>query len=434
MKNLRLATACLLAATASAAATAPAAAALPPPPGTIRIVSFVAGSPTLDDVPVESSAAVEVAAGSHIVRVGDASLEVEVGPSCAVLAVVYLANGPTAPASIDTTSECPTPRAPQGATATRLVVATAPRSVPDGLDARIGSITLHAAPDKPSGRIDIPSRVKARVDVLMDGDVIRTEQASLPAGHAVTLVFGGGGETPAHLVVLDDGSQTDTEPPTHGPPTGRPASPADSDLAPVAIAAAVVGAAWLLRNHLKTLSLAALLCAASCSAEGAQPAATHLSTPAATARSTPTTAVSPQTWVASAIEIRGEELPIVALPPNSDLLRTLRDPTVAMLGTADSDGGNTVLAAHVSWGKRPGAFAAVVELHLGETVTITDTTGVTHDYIIDGALQRPKTDPWLAAWSPTAISGIYLVTCAGAVDPQTQLHLDNLWVHAKAAT
>jgi hypothetical protein len=101
-----------------------------------------------------------------------------------------------------------------------------------------------------------------------------------------------------------------------------------------------------------------------------------------------------------------------------------RSPTPGQLGPA-------VLAAHVDWAGRPGAFAGLDELLPGDTVEVDRADGSTAVFVVDRVEEHAKADfPSDAVYGDLDHAGLRLITCGGAFDEDTGDYADNVVVFA----
>ncbi len=95
------------------------------------------------------------------------------------------------------------------------------------------------------------------------------------------------------------------------------------------------------------------------------------------------------------------------------------------------DPGATVLAAHVDYGGRPGAFFDLAELRPGDRVEVELSDGSILPYRVTGNTQYDKTQlPAEELFRKDGSPVLQLITCGGSFDPAGRTYLANVVVTA----
>ena len=95
------------------------------------------------------------------------------------------------------------------------------------------------------------------------------------------------------------------------------------------------------------------------------------------------------------------------------------------------DPGATVLAAHVDYGGRPGAFFNLAELRSGDRIEVELSDGSVLPYRVTGNTQYDKTElPAEELFRKDGSPVLQLVTCGGSFDPAERSYLANVVVTA----
>ncbi len=95
------------------------------------------------------------------------------------------------------------------------------------------------------------------------------------------------------------------------------------------------------------------------------------------------------------------------------------------------DPGATVLAAHVDYGGRPGAFFNLAELRPGDRVEVELSDGSVLAYRVTGNTQYDKTQlPAEELFRKDGLPVLQLITCGGSFDPTGRTYLANVVVTA----
>jgi sortase (surface protein transpeptidase) len=100
-------------------------------------------------------------------------------------------------------------------------------------------------------------------------------------------------------------------------------------------------------------------------------------------------------------------------------------------GPAPGSLGPAVLAGHVDWQGRAGAFARLGELKPGNLVNVTRADGTVAVFAVTRVERHPKDRfPTRAVYGPVTNAALRLVTCGGAFDRRTGQYRDNVVVYA----
>jgi len=102
-------------------------------------------------------------------------------------------------------------------------------------------------------------------------------------------------------------------------------------------------------------------------------------------------------------------------------------------GSAPGDpAGPTVLVGHLDSATRGlGAFAALLDVSLGDEVQIVDASGAVFRYAISGRQQVSKAALPASVFSREGTPRLVLITCGGRFDPRTHHYDDNIIVTAQ---
>jgi sortase (surface protein transpeptidase) len=102
-------------------------------------------------------------------------------------------------------------------------------------------------------------------------------------------------------------------------------------------------------------------------------------------------------------------------------------------GPRPGDSGPAVLLGHVDSETGPAVFFRLKDLHPGDTVTVTSSTG-TVGFVVDSVAEYPKAAfPTAAVYGPVSDRALRLVTCGGKFDDSRHSYLSNVIVFATAA-
>jgi LPXTG-site transpeptidase (sortase) family protein len=101
-------------------------------------------------------------------------------------------------------------------------------------------------------------------------------------------------------------------------------------------------------------------------------------------------------------------------------------------GARPGEASNAVLAGHLDWWGKIGAFARLSEVAPGDVIEVQSNNGDTYRYVVESAQAYPNdTAPVAEIFGPTAAPTLTLITCAGAYDATRQVYQDRLVVRAR---
>ncbi len=101
-------------------------------------------------------------------------------------------------------------------------------------------------------------------------------------------------------------------------------------------------------------------------------------------------------------------------------------------GPRPGDSGPAVLLGHVDSYNGPAVFYRLRDLHAGDIVTVTSSTGPQR-FHVDSVARFPKTAfPTAEVYGPVSDRALRLVTCGGAFDDSRHSYDDNVIVFATA--
>jgi sortase (surface protein transpeptidase) len=142
--------------------------------------------------------------------------------------------------------------------------------------------------------------------------------------------------------------------------------------------------------------------------------------------SPPTSVTIPKLKVTSSLVPLGTQSDgAMEVPANADAVGWFTGaPTPGALGPA-------VLAGHVDWHGKKGAFANLSQLAAGDEVRVTRQDGSTAVFAVRSVNRYPKDKfPTDAVYGAIANAGLRLITCGGEFDSNTHHYLDNVVVFA----
>jgi len=94
--------------------------------------------------------------------------------------------------------------------------------------------------------------------------------------------------------------------------------------------------------------------------------------------------------------------------------------------------GPAVLAAHVNWNHRKGAFADINALSPGDQVLVDRADGTSARFRVERVEQYPKDRfPTRAVYGDVAGPELRLITCGGELDRAAHSYRDNIVVYAR---
>lgn len=94
--------------------------------------------------------------------------------------------------------------------------------------------------------------------------------------------------------------------------------------------------------------------------------------------------------------------------------------------------GPAVLAAHVTWSKKPAVFFDLGGMKRGQRIEVDRTDGSTAVFEVTKIGQYPKADfPTEEVYGSVDHAALRVITCGGVLDGETGHHVDNVVVFAK---
>ncbi|MDY7099626.1 MAG: class F sortase [Actinomycetota bacterium] len=103
-------------------------------------------------------------------------------------------------------------------------------------------------------------------------------------------------------------------------------------------------------------------------------------------------------------------------------------------GARPGEDGSAVLAAHVDYGGRAGAFVHLATAQAGDRIEVGFDDGTTRAFTVVAVRQYPKASlPVAELFSPDGGPSLALVTCGGAFDASARSYEDNVVVYAEPA-
>lgn len=115
----------------------------------------------------------------------------------------------------------------------------------------------------------------------------------------------------------------------------------------------------------------------------------------------------------------------MALPPEAAVVAWYR------FGPSPGGAGSAVIAGHVDFGGRPGAFFHLGQIEAGAIVTIEFADGSARAFTITARRTYAKADlPVADLFRADGPAGVVLVTCGGAFDRGSRSYQDNVVLYA----
>lgn len=94
--------------------------------------------------------------------------------------------------------------------------------------------------------------------------------------------------------------------------------------------------------------------------------------------------------------------------------------------------GPSVLAAHVTWEKKPAVYFDLSSMKSGQKIEVDRKDGSTATFEVTSVGQYPKADfPTDKVYGEVDHAAVRLITCGGHFDGETGHHVDNVVVYAK---
>ncbi|GAA1889716.1 class F sortase [Asanoa iriomotensis] len=156
------------------------------------------------------------------------------------------------------------------------------------------------------------------------------------------------------------------------------------------------------------------------------PGASELTVGPMMSTSTPTRLVVPRLRIDTALSPLG-------LQPNGTMEVPGDASTVGWFTKAPTPGalGPAVLAGHVNWRGRDGAFADLHTLKRGDTVTVTRADSSVATFSVTTVARYAKDQfPTQQVYGPVNHAGLRLITCGGDFDEKSRHYRDNIVVYA----
>lgn len=93
--------------------------------------------------------------------------------------------------------------------------------------------------------------------------------------------------------------------------------------------------------------------------------------------------------------------------------------------------GNSVLAGHLDWNGQPGVFRRLLDMRLGDAVTVRGADGQERSYAVEWTNEWPlATAPVGTVFEPVEQPALTLITCGGRWNPTTQRYDTRVVVRA----
>ena len=103
-------------------------------------------------------------------------------------------------------------------------------------------------------------------------------------------------------------------------------------------------------------------------------------------------------------------------------------------GPSPGETGSAVLAGHVDFDGRPGAFFELRRVEPGATVVVRTADGAERNFVVQGRAQIAKAElPVSELFSRTGPTALVLVTCGGSYDRATRSYAANVVIYAVPA-
>lgn len=303
----------------------------------------------------------------------------------------------------------------------------------------VSSLSSVATPLKPQPGADIsPGLLPVVVGGPGGTETYMSERFAFAADVAYSVIWMGGGETPAQFLVLTDGRQPPNPPPPGIPiNTGLPAPSGTSSLlgwfALAALGLLLVLLLWRTRGRSGVLWLAAPLlallavlgCAPSVPRTAPRPSGTARTTSPPAGAPTAVPAVGRPTYLTIPRLHISQSLDVISSAVVADLPTRLSVEEVAWLkGTSlAGEPGTTAIVGHSTFSGE-GAFDRLNTLRPGDRIIIGTSAGGSIDYVVDELVTAAKTKLPASLWAPSPVSSLALISCTG---PDVGgFHRDNL--------
>jgi hypothetical protein len=163
------------------------------------------------------------------------------------------------------------------------------------------------------------------------------------------------------------------------------------------------------------------------------PTSTVVTHSASVAQLAPARVVPPTAVEIAGTEVRGFVVP-TAVDPVTGELAIPDDPTIVgwyRYGPSPGQPGSAVLAGHLDWHRRPGAFYRLGRVAPGSIVTIRYADGSSQRFqVVDNTLVPKPSLPVSDVFERTGPPTLRLITCGGTFDRRTHHYRSNVVVTA----
>jgi Sortase domain len=118
----------------------------------------------------------------------------------------------------------------------------------------------------------------------------------------------------------------------------------------------------------------------------------------------------------------------MAVPPDGGVIGWYQ------YGPSPGEEGSAVLAGHVDYGGRPGAFFNLRTLEPGAVVVVRDVNGAERSFVVQGRAEIAKPElPVAELFSRSGPPALLLITCGGSFDRAARSYAANVVVYAVPA-
>jgi hypothetical protein len=167
---------------------------------------------------------------------------------------------------------------------------------------------------------------------------------------------------------------------------------------------------------------------------------TTTTAPASTVGTTPATigpapvVVQPTRLQLPSIEVDAEVQPVGVEPDGDMEVPSAEDAGWYRFGPAPGAAGSSVIAAHVDYNGKQGAFFRLREVEVGDPVEVSLSDGSTATWVVTRVDQLPKDDLRSSpVFDRAGTPRISLITCGGDFDESVRSYRDNVVVTAEPA-
>lgn len=397
-----------------------------------------------------------------------ALLQVNLQADCSITMIILRTSAADSAPTAATLANCGTTRIPGGEARITAFGSTVDELGP--VEAHLGTATVTSPPRQfPMVGQDLAAGPQTlTVGAPGSAEIYQRIQPDLQAGAAYTLLYLGGGETPAKLVLLLDGRQAPDPPPPNLPINtgiGDPSGHSTSGLGTLTILTALLLVVSMVRRRApaqrrlpnpgkarrarRVAAVAGLLLCSSCGftptpstgvTVPAQPRAgivqpkptRNLASPSLTEGGAEEVGAVPVTLAIPSLQ-RTDPLIPFSTAKISQLPKSLPLQQVSWLSGSSLIGepGTTAVIAHTTGpGRTPAPFNDLGKLWPGQHLQITATDGSTFDYEVVSVDITPKGALPQSVFAPQPVSTVVLITCADGGSGPPGSYLDNLLVTA----